>query len=613
MFSMDAAVERRMLVRTTWASHVRSRGLDDGTDRTVVRFILGKPKREWERRIQLEMQSAFPYLIIDHGLHLPFLTGAVYNDIVILPISENMNNGKTHAYFTWAHENALVPPSSTNHTHNPVHRLPSAPKVPSPKAPLPIPPAPPSNEPTLPPPPTDNATVLDAVTPEPRLPSKRSGLAPAIRASHDPRPKARAPKKSSHHTKRHGPRRERETWVRPDFVVKADDDSFVMLAELEARLRVEWDLAMKDAMAKPGIVPLDPLIFWGCESGWARAELQMLIFGFSIDLVKSRFMAGELYALSSALVEYVATSAPLKSMTRGAEDKQTAKWMRLHPEADQVRWRSEHCWIYDHPRAGTVYSHGILFPSEAERVTREVQLAKAARANATSSSSSSSMGLDWAFASSTATGPTSSGGTAGQPQWTPGAPDPYAPMPPASPFLSHSSVSRFGTRYSLPVNNLTLEMQVEALVEGSATSELRPTPETDSAAVGGLPTWKEVERAWEDRETYEERYAPSSASDGFFGKRGIGLGGTVVVHFIKRNEWFLEAALALLGPSINGDEGRIDNGGRNAAPADDLPSTVVAKTQAFRRGVDDEDEDEDGSLVMVRNVETDSESETKTE
>lgn len=54
---MDAAVERRMLVRTSWASHVRSRGMDGATDRTVVRFVLGKPRPEWERRVALEMQG----------------------------------------------------------------------------------------------------------------------------------------------------------------------------------------------------------------------------------------------------------------------------------------------------------------------------------------------------------------------------------------------------------------------------------------------------------------------------------------------------------------------------------------------------------------------------
>lgn len=63
VFSMDSAFERRMLIRTTWASHPRSRdgaGEGDGgagTSRTIVRFILGQPRKEWERRINLEMES----------------------------------------------------------------------------------------------------------------------------------------------------------------------------------------------------------------------------------------------------------------------------------------------------------------------------------------------------------------------------------------------------------------------------------------------------------------------------------------------------------------------------------------------------------------------------
>jgi hypothetical protein len=63
VFSVDQAVERRMLIRSTWARHPRSRhGAepppdDKSTDRTIVRFILGKPSSKWERRIQLEMES----------------------------------------------------------------------------------------------------------------------------------------------------------------------------------------------------------------------------------------------------------------------------------------------------------------------------------------------------------------------------------------------------------------------------------------------------------------------------------------------------------------------------------------------------------------------------
>ena len=161
-------------------------------------------------------------------------------------------------------------------------------------------------------------------------------------------------------------------WVRPDYVIKADDDSFVMLAELEARLRLEMHtkttdednpsytatqedsnsnsssiflssmhLGGSDSSRRPGTPPSssyvagDPLIYWGY-------------------LVKNRFMAGELYALSWSLVDWVSKDSTVKGMTKGAEDKQTAKWVRLHPRASKVRWSSERCWIYDHPRAGTV-------------------------------------------------------------------------------------------------------------------------------------------------------------------------------------------------------------------------------------------------------------------
>ncbi|KAG8894334.1 hypothetical protein FRB99_001346, partial [Tulasnella sp. 403] len=438
VFSMDAAVERRMLVRTTWASHVRSRGMDAATDRTVVRFILGKPRVEWERRVGLEMQT--------------------YNDMIILPMAENMNNGKTHAFFTWAYENALVPPPNTNHTFNP----------------------------------------------------------------------RRAPA-SSH--ARHSKRRvyglgkfqeEGEKWVSPDFVIKADDDSFVMLAELEGRLRVEWYEAIRDGLKRHGRM-IDPLIFWGY-------------------LVKSRFMAGELYALSWSLVQYIATSPRLLTMTRGAEDKQTSKWIRLHPQANEVRWRSEHCWMYDHPRAGTVYSHGFLFPSEVKRVAREVHEAKALLKNATairSSSVSPSVAALMTDPGLVALSTLSSGSSStyggdstttmadsdpSDPQswdpdtWRLGPPSPAStPLPPSSPFLSRSTVSRFGNRYTFPVANLTIPMQVETLVEGSRLSLLRkglPASTGNLTAipppVGEDPTWGDVERAWENRETYEERYALST-------------------------------------------------------------------------------------------------------
>lgn len=278
-------------------------------------------------------------------MRIRFATTA-YNDIVIVPMYENMNAGKTHAYFTWASSNALVPP--------PVTSLPSSQSSPA-------------NDPFT-------FSYSNATFPAPLF------------ADHDPI-QIRQERASRH----------MRPWVRPDFVVKADDDAFVMLAELESRLRVRlhdevksepagnppYDededdrpiphpspkrtkgtpsplphpstngvrLPTKDAIVNhpaptashlpPHETPLpkrledDPLIYWGY-------------------LVKDRFMAGELYALSWALVDWVARDPAVKGKTKGAEDKQTAKWVMMHPKAHQVKWASERCWIYDHPRAGTV-------------------------------------------------------------------------------------------------------------------------------------------------------------------------------------------------------------------------------------------------------------------
>lgn len=68
VFSMDSSSERRMLIRSTWASHARSRngaGNGDGgegTSRTIVRFIMGQPRKAWERRVRVEMEGARPTL-----------------------------------------------------------------------------------------------------------------------------------------------------------------------------------------------------------------------------------------------------------------------------------------------------------------------------------------------------------------------------------------------------------------------------------------------------------------------------------------------------------------------------------------------------------------------
>jgi hypothetical protein len=222
-----------------------------------------------------------------------------------------MNSGKTHSFFSWASLHAWIPPVYLTSLSKPQFSY--------------------SNSTSLPP-----------------------SLAP-----HDP-PHARIDQNTGK------PKR----WHRPDFVVKVDDDSFVMLAELEARLRLE--LHLKPPRVYPGS-PYSSSVLDGreqialssinasadtsnVEDSWSPLSKKLLqdplvYWGY---LVKNRFMAGELYGLSWNLVDWVANDPTLKGLTKGAEDKQTAKWMRLHPRAAEIRWTSERCWIYDHPRSGTV-------------------------------------------------------------------------------------------------------------------------------------------------------------------------------------------------------------------------------------------------------------------
>jgi len=207
-------------------------------------------------------------------------------------------------------------------------------------------------------------------------------------------------------------------------------------------------------------------------------------------LVKNKFMGGEMYGLSWSVVSWVAQSEATKTLTRGAEDKLVAKWMMLHPRAGSIRWRSEHCWIYDHPKAGTVYSHGFLFPSEVSRIKRLL--------------------------------------TASDPQ--------KGTSPPTVlDTFSHSTVSQFGTRYAPPAPNLTPMQSIEALIEGSSMSRVGQSNTEDPSLEPAVALQRAVNRAWLEREGRKARYG---------GKK---IGGTVLVHFIKKNEWWEETALALLG------------------------------------------------------------------
>lgn len=242
----------------------------------------------------------------------------MYNDIIVLPVPENMNSGKTWAFFSWAATDGWVPPIYFN-TSKPAPVL----------------------------------SYSNITSPPPPL------------APHDPL-----------YAQRENELFRPNPWVRPDYIVKVDDDSFVMLAELEARLRLEMytkvqnvnsssqtsstvrvredvnanasSLFLSSAHVQDPVSSHEPR---SPSSSLRPADDPLVYWGY---LVKNRFMAGELYALSWSLADWVANDPIVRSMTKGAEDKQTAKWMSLHPRASEVRWTNERCWIYDHPRAGTV-------------------------------------------------------------------------------------------------------------------------------------------------------------------------------------------------------------------------------------------------------------------
>lgn len=88
--------------------------------------------------------------------------------------------------------------------------------------------------------------------------------------------------------------------------------------------------------------------------------------------------------------------------------------------------------------------------------------------------------------------------------------------------------------------NLTTPQEVEALIEGSPLSRLRD--DTVGGATGEA-TNREVQNAWLRRESRLHRTGVDP------------VGGTIVVHFIKRNEWFLETAIAFLDDDTENDGG----------------------------------------------------------
>lgn len=195
------------------------------------------------------------------------------------------------------------------------------------------------------------------------------------------------------------------------------------------------------------------------------------------------------------------------------------------------------------------YSHGFLFPSEATRVKKELTASLKAAADQDALGSQPQVGAQAKLNGSN---------NGNNPSHLANNLDSSASLV-SSPVLSwaHSTVSTFGSSYKEPASDLTTLQSVEALIEGSLLSQIRVINEarekekekekdkdtnsnTDpsSGSSQNSTSLLTLEEAYHHREGRLTRY------------EGRRVGGTVVVHFIKKNPWFLEVALALL----EGDE-----------------------------------------------------------
>lgn len=260
-------------------------------------------------------------------------------------------------------------------------------------------------------------------------------------------------------------------------------------------------------------------------------------------------MAGEAYALSHDLVQYLAQSKEVASIWHGKEDTKMAKYMTIHPRSSEIHWISEHCWIYDHPRVGTPYAHGFLFPDHVEEIRREKR-----------------QGL-----------------SADEIQRRGGA---YNAR-------SFSTTSKWKVPYKPPRPDLSMEETIEALVEGGgrwrdtwyrqssdedsqkyfshdavvfgandprlhSASGAEPIPAKSVNMVGEYGLTLYVNSSLTAQAAGHPTYAPTANPYGetyeqftqdLMNRRyqDYKVGSTVMVHYCKKNEWFYETALALLG------------------------------------------------------------------
>lgn len=297
-----------------------------------------------------------------------------------------------------------------------------------------------------------------------------------------------------------------------DYVLKADDDVFIVLDELERRLR-----------ATPR-----QLVHWGYK-------------------IKDWFMGGEVYALSQDLVQFLASSRTVAQWPSLKEDEQLAKWLALHPRANEIVWATEHCWIYDHPRAATPYAHGFLFPDHVEVIKKEyrdgLSSAEVARRGGKHAADAYSTTTQWGKAY---TPPSQAlrtdeavealvegGGRWHAHAWR------HAQHEPDAPFSM--------PRRDILAANATQSLKV--LYDASGLAILPHAVRGMGYASGAMPVWGPPMRTHAD-ELRRARYLNYT------------LGGTVAVHYLKHHSWFYETLLGLLGSQLTWAYGSAANAWR---------------------------------------------------
>lgn len=301
-------------------------------------------------------------------------------------------------------------------------------------------------------------------------------------------------------------------WKMVDYVLKADDDAFIVLDEIERRLR-----AAPRTMA-----------YWGY-------------------LVADWFMSGEVYALSQDLVQYMANSPMVAASPSRKEDEQIARWLQVHPQYRDLHWLSERCWVYDHPRAPTPYAHGFLFPDHVKEIKAEtlhgLPPEELARRGGPVKALSYSTTTRW---KTPYTPPRPDltveegfealveGGGRWADSWYRTTRDPDTPhFVSRQDFVLRPHDERLGTP-----ENPSIALPREA-VKYDMTSGLPvyASPATYPASGRGpniSEAWGPTLFAYEDQ-LRRKRYLNGT------------VGGTVVVHYLKHHTWFYETALALVG------------------------------------------------------------------